>query len=53
MKRNTPIRLLALVLALAMLLCGCAASGKQDTASPDADGSQKTHGSAAASERAS
>ena len=25
MKRNTPIRLLALVLALAMLLCGCAA----------------------------
>ncbi len=53
MKRNTPIRLLALVLALAMLLCGCAASGKQDTASPDADGSQKTNGSAAASELAS
>ena len=53
MKRNTPIRLLALVLALAMLLCGCAASGKQDTASPDASGSQKTNGSAAASELAS
>lgn len=53
MKRNTPIRLLALILALAMLLCGCAAGSKQDPASPDASGSQKTNGSAAASELAS
>lgn len=53
MKRNTPIRLLALILALAMLLCGCAAGSKQDTASPDANASQKTNGSAAASELAS
>ena len=53
MKNKTPIRLLALVLALAMLLCGCAAGGKQDTASPDASTNQKTNGSAAASELAS
>ena len=53
MKKNTSIRLLALILALATLLCGCAAGGRQDASSPDAASSQKTNGSAAASELAS
>ena len=53
MKNKTPIRLLALLLALATLLCGCAAGSKQDTASPDANASQKTNGGTAASELAS
>ena len=53
MKKTTSIRLLALILALATLLCGCAAGGRQDAASPDAATSQKTNGSAAASELAS
>ena len=50
MKVKTSIRLLALILALAMLLCGCAAGGKQDTAAPSANANQKKNGSTSASE---